>query len=293
MSKGRSSLTLDVVATLLLTVSVTMLTDFTHRMLSADPDSLGILSIAAQAAATVAATSAFTQAGWSWLKELLHHFGRKIDHQSAWRFGLSLSLAAIVIPAWCFVPARLANYYNTRGMQESQGAPEDALLDYQRAIALNPALHEPYANLGGLMEDSYQYDQAAKEYQQAIMVDIADPTPYDNLSRVVLLKGDPLTGLRIAEAGLKLQPNGEALLKNKAWAELNLGFYAQSVTDASKSDSAAGECIMGKAYTKLGKQAEARQAWSNFEKMNATATASDPFVEPDCALLAETPDEKN
>lgn len=289
---SRLDLTLDVVSALLLAISVTMLTDFTRRLLGSDPDSLGILAISIQAAFAVAATSTFTSAGWSWVEGLSQLFGRRAEAKARWRFGLSLVLAAVVIPVWFVAPDRLASYYNARGYEIYENNHVDsaqALRDYQRAIALNPQLHQAYVNLGGLMEDYYRYDEAAEQYRKGITAQLDDPTPYSNLARVLLLSGNSLTALRIADAGLGLNPSGEvksALLKNKAWAELNLGFTSQAIADATQSNSAAGECILGKVYIKLGKTEAARETWNGFEQMNAK-TSSGPAVEPDCQLLAE------
>lgn len=69
-----------VVAAVLLTSSVIMLTDFTHRLLGADPDGFGILSVTVQALFTVVAMSTFTKAGWSWMQNLFSRF--KLHPQS-------------------------------------------------------------------------------------------------------------------------------------------------------------------------------------------------------------------
>ena len=287
---GRLNLTLDVAAALLLTVSVTMLTDFTRRLLGSDPDSFGILAISIQAVLAVAATSTFTRAGWSWLEGLWQLLGMRIQERARWRFGLSLLLAGVVIAMWYVVPGRLADYYNARGLdiyENDRMDSAEALRDYQRAIGLNPQMHQPYVNLGGLMEDYYRYGEAAEQYRRAITAGYGDPTPYNNLSRVLLLSGDSLTALRIVDAALGLNPIPEvksALLKNKAWAELNLGFTSQAIADATQSNSAAGECILGKVYSKLGKTEAAREAWNSFQQKSAT-TQSGPTIEPDCTLL--------
>jgi hypothetical protein len=289
---SRLNLTLDVTAALLLTVSVTMLADFTRRLLGSDPDSFGILAISIQAMFAVAATSTFTSAGWSWLEGLWQLLGMGIQDRARWRFGLSLLLAGVVITVWYVVPGWLASYYNARGLEIYENNRMDsaeALRDYQRAIALNPEMHQPYVNLGGLMEDYYRYGEAAEQYRRGITAGYGDPTPYNNLARVLLLSGDSLTALRIADAALGLKPTAEvksALLKNRAWAELNLGFTSQAIADAKQSNSAAGECILGKVYIKLGKTEAAREAWNSFEQMSA-ATSSGPAIEPDCQLFAE------
>jgi tetratricopeptide (TPR) repeat protein len=113
---------------------------------------------------------------------------------------------------------------------------------------------------------------------------------------MLLLTGDSLTALRIVEDASRLNPNAQvtaALLKNKAWAELNLGFYPQAIEDATRSNSAAAECILGKVYAKLGKSADAVAAWKSFREKSASPKDGDPVIEPDCKLLAEVANENH
>jgi tetratricopeptide (TPR) repeat protein len=162
--------------------------------------------------------------------------------------------------------------------------------NYQRAVALNPALEPAYVNLGEVLEDFYLYEEAATQYRQAIVADRKDAIPYNNLARVLLTQGKSLTALRIAEDGLAENPDSQTaatLLKNKAWAEYELGFYFQSIQDAKNLKTAAGDCILGKAYTKMGRKPEARAAWAMFRQENKTAPGTASAVQPDCQLLAE------
>lgn len=296
MASQRISVTLNVLAALFLTISITMLTDFTRRLLSSDPDSVGILSISVQAVLAVVATSSFTTAGWAWLGGLLQRFGTGVHNKAQWRFALALGLVCVLAPLWHYLPPILAEHYNAQGFNLRASDPGEALQNYERAVALNPQLHLAYVNLGGLLEGFYRYDDAASQYRKAITVDHADPIPYNNLSRLLLLGGDSITALRIAEDALRLKPGSQvtsALLKNKAWAELNLGFYNQAVEDARKSNSAAGECILAKTYNKLGKPADVALAWSSFRNRTSTLINGEPVIEPDCELLAEAINEKN
>ena len=113
--KPLQDLTLDVAAALLLACSVTMATDFSRRILAANPDELGIASIAVQAAFSVAATSTFTKAGWQWVDTLRSNLRIKPLSKSRLRFSLALLLFLITFPTWIWVPDRLAVIYNDQG----------------------------------------------------------------------------------------------------------------------------------------------------------------------------------
>jgi len=279
----------DVLAALMLTISLTMLADFAHRLLSADPDSIGIGAISVQAALALAASSAFTDSGWEWFKKQESNNARR-------RCILAAAAFVLVALIWKFVPARLAKYYFEHGhdLESLRADPSGAMRNYQRAIALDPALEPVYVNLGEVLEDFYLYDEAATQYRQAIVADRKDAIPYNNLARVLLTQGKSLTALRIAEDGL--QEDGDAdtkatLKKNKAWAEYELGFYYQAVGDAKNLKTAAGDCILGKAYAKLGRKEDARAAWAMFRQENKAAPGTASAVQPDCQLLAEDIDE--
>jgi hypothetical protein len=85
-----------------------------------------------------------------------------------------------------------------------------------------------------------------------------------------------------------------ALRKNRAWAELQLGFLEPAEADANLSvsadaSSAASYCLLGKIYTKSGRLADAEKAWKAFSKLitSDTSLAKHPMVEPDCTILAQ------
>jgi len=308
MPSPKADLTRDLVGGLLLAVSVTMVTDFSHRLLGADPDSAGILSVSVQGLFAVAASSTFTEAGRVWIEGLRLHRPFLSLSTSGVRLLLAAALFAGVCPAWIWLPEILAQHYNTRAynLQNSGGPSVEAtnlaavVRDYQRAIALDPGFWFAQFNLGEVFEQSYQYDAAATQYRKAIVANGQDPSGYGNLSRVLLLEGDALTALRVADDGMKLNPSGEsaaALLKNRSWAELELTFYDQAVADAKLSleklpDGAAAYCMLGKSYAKLGDTADEQTAWENFLRVRSLPPKIEPMVEPDCVRLAEDFHEK-
>jgi tetratricopeptide (TPR) repeat protein len=299
-------------------MSATLLADFTHRLLGSDPDTIGMASIAAQAALTVAATSAFTKTGSALLQQTI---GRFIKSKSLLRFGLAALLFAIVTCAWFFLTPWLAQHYNRRGYNLDQvlkakaGSSQspnavaacqrtscqsraDVLRDYQRATALDPTLHAAYSNAGELLESFYRYDEAADQYRKAILAQPAgtvDTVAYANLSRLLLLNGKPMDALSVVQDALRVPPDSTSaasLYRNKAWAEYDLGFYSDAVTDGLNSKSAAGDCIVAQAYTKMGQAADASIAWTAFREQYASIAPNDPVVEPDCVLLSEESLEK-
>ena len=302
----RKSLGWDVAAAFFVTCSVTMLTDFTHRLLGANPDSLGIISISTQALFVVAATSTFTKAGSQWMQGFFSHLKIEGNSQPRWRFLLGTALFAVVCPIWIWLPSKLAQHYNTRAfnLQYLSTVPDPSreAQDYQRAVALDPNLSAAHFNLGELYESFYQYDNARDEYQKAIIANHGDINSYNNLSRAFLLEGNGMEGLRVADTGLGLVNSSTApvtlaaLRKNEAWAEYILGFYEPGLRDAnlsvqSQPNAAAAYCLLGKIYGKLGKTADAKASWKKFTNLMASPKGQQPMIEPDCIRLAEVENE--
>jgi tetratricopeptide (TPR) repeat protein len=297
----RSDLTYTLLALALFTASCTMIADFTHRMIAADPDSVGILSIALQIAAAIAASSTFSKSGWALVEGSLSHADTK-HGKTLFRLRLATIFCLLVTILWLFLPSLLARYYFTLGYNsEKKGDFAEATHNYQRAISLDPAPQYFYVNSGVVLERFYRYDDAAEQYRKAIVANLGDPVPYSDLARVLLLDNKPATALRIARDGLALPSHipvaTAALLKNKAWAEWLLGFAQAAIEDAKQSqeqqkqaanpNAAAATCLLGKIYTKLGRNDEAQQEWMSFRIQAAGPKTGQPDIEPDCQLFAE------
>lgn len=286
-----------IVPVALLTLSVAMLTDFTRRILSADPDGWGIVSIAFQALCALAATSSLTAAGRGWIERL--PLFRRIQSQfrPQWKLGASSVLfvaTILVLGAW---PNRLAEYYNNRAYHYMNSNDLSAALGFfQRAFALEPEMPQVHFNMAVLYEQTYQYDKAIAEYQQAIVADHFHVKAYASLSRLLILANQPLSALRAAtDATGLVSPDAvttAALRKNLAWAEDQLGFYADAESDAKKAlqspDVApAAYCVLGRIYTHWKKAPEARQAWKSFTAAIQVPNINPTTIEPDCKYLAE------
>jgi len=291
-------LTLDVAAALLLACSLTMATDFSRRILAANPDELGIASIAVQAAFSVAATSTFTKAGWQWVDSLRSNLQIKARSKSRLRFSLALLLFIITFPTWIWVPDRLALIYNDQGERLSTinpPNPQKALRSLQRSAALNPGLSAAHYNLGVLMEDSYQYDLAASQYQQAIAVNRQDIRSYNNLARLLLINGKAAIALSVVNNapinGAQDTKALAAIYENRASAEFDLGFNAQAIADAALSEkaypNAAAYCLQGRIFAKTGQSTQAEVAWQEFKKMQSASDQFQSTATAECSLTAE------
>lgn len=295
-----------IAATLLLTISVSLVTDFVRKMLGSDPDELGIFAIAVQAVLTVAAGSTFTEAGRRWIESALSRMGVRAQVQQTWKFVASACLLSLILPLWWWLPPGLARHYNDRAYHEKDADPAAAIRNYERAIKLDPKLQQAHFNLGELYEaQEYAYADASSEYQKAIITNPLDLRPYANLARLLVQDGKYLPALRILDAAVSMIPSdpstkkGEystfaGLYRNRASAEYQLGFDAYAVADGraglqfvQSAKSGPIYCILGKIYTRMGKKNEADAAWRQIREL-VTQSGGDvtSVADSDCIRLA-------
>jgi tetratricopeptide (TPR) repeat protein len=299
--KSLRDLWFDALAAILLACSLTMATDFARRVLGSNPDELGIASISAQAVLSVAVTSTFTKAGWQWIELARSRSRAKRLSRAELRFLLALSLVCIIFAFWNWLPQGLAVWYNNRAatlssQSPAQGAQSAQALKYlQRAIALEPGLPEAHYNLGVLLEDSYQYDLAATQYRQVIAASPQDVRSYNNLARLLLMAGKTEEALNVLnDAPVKDVQDVEtraAVLENRAWGELELGFTQQAIADSAASErdypTAALFCLQGKAFAKAGEVTRAKAAWQNYKSTQNASNSFQSTAGAECHLLAE------
>jgi tetratricopeptide (TPR) repeat protein len=302
----------NLLALVLLIASATLIADFTHRLLAADVDKIGLLSVALQIATAVVASSAFTKRGTALIDGLFTtKKGRRT--RTFIRLALAVGTFAFTLACWIYLPPRLAQHYYNEGLGaylQSQTTGTDtiqAILFNERAIALDPTQQGFYVLQGTLMEGLYRYDAAEDQYRKAVAANPRDPIGYNNLARLLILDGKPAAALKAVETGLgRNQPIPVAtagLLKNKAWAEWLLGFSQAAIADAKQSqieqkkagnpNAAAATCLLGEIYGKLRDNEQARAEWQLYLLESKQPLKGQPAIEPDCQLNAEVDNAKN
>lgn len=278
------------------TLSISMITDFSRRLLISDPDVVGILAIAVQALFAVGASSTFTAGGQRWLGSLINRLSVPVRYRDPLKFWAMAFLAALTLAIWQFAPPALAVYYDRRGLAIAEGHPAAALRDYNRALSLNPNDSQTHVNLAGAFLRDFEFTGAIAEYQKALLLDVDNLTAYNNLAYVLLISNNPTTALSVIDDAFNAKPLRPptndvkgALYKNLASAEYALGFVWKANEDINRSLKAfptrSVYCALAKIDTKLGKTADALEAWKT---MIATPQRpAQPMLEPDCIRLAE------
>jgi tetratricopeptide (TPR) repeat protein len=100
-----------------------------------------------------------------------------------------------------------AAIYNNRGAAlMSLGRPEAALLDYGRAIELDPLLPQAYSNRGNALTKLGRLDEALIDYDRALDLDDSLAAVYCNRGLTRKLQGDLTSGLHDFDRALNVDP---------------------------------------------------------------------------------------
>jgi protein O-GlcNAc transferase len=84
---------------------------------------------------------------------------------------------------------------------------DEAIVNFQKALELNPNLIHAYNYLGNAFQEKKQFDESIKYYQKAIKVNPADPIAYINLGILFQNTKQHEKAIKYFKAALQLNPN--------------------------------------------------------------------------------------
>jgi tetratricopeptide (TPR) repeat protein len=218
---------------------------------------------------------------------ILLTFGiRVVDRNRDWKDGLTLWSKTVRTVPEC-VRAR-----NNLGVELfNQGRYQEALVQYKRALGINPWLPEIMSNLGSVYASLKDYDQAIRWYQTALKRNPQNPKIYINLGRIYWdlgrkeeaydlyyaafqVKEDPAEGallignylnkkehyqgaVKMLKKALIFKPHSAEAHNNLGVAYNGLGLYekaAEEIREAIRLSPASAEAHnnLGVAYNGLG-----------------------------------------
>jgi tetratricopeptide (TPR) repeat protein len=266
-----------------LAISLSLIADAVPRFLSGGVDAIGVLAVIIPSLLALLTSGALTPIG----REARNYLFQKLA-KSYWSF-FSMAIALIflifLVVFHQFFP-QIAVYFHNQGEQQYQaGQLEQALSNYQKAIALNPSYAQAHYHLGILYEDLQQFDQAIAEYQLAVKQansasSLIRLQAYNNWGHLLvvqkeyakaitpLLEGKNALNYRQVTKNEDFQKTNYALLKNLGWAQLELKNYAEAnslLKEAIALDSkrAPAYCLLAEVLEAQGKKDEALKNWEN------------------------------
>lgn len=123
----------------------------------------------------------------------------------------------------------LAAAYNNRGnLLKALGNGFDALLNYDRAIALEPNVAEYYQNKGATLADNMaEMAMAEREYEKALDLNPNLTTALVNLGNVHKATGRRETAIKLYRRAIEVDPDYVDAHLNLSFALLDLGQYEE------------------------------------------------------------------
>ncbi len=141
--------------------------------------------------------------------------------------------------------------YNNRGVVlEKLGQFENALKDYNTAIALNASHDQAYNNRGVVLEKLGQFENAIKDYNTAITLNPSNYEAYDNLGVLYGNTGLIDKAIENFNKSLAVNPNDYNAYNSRGLLYFSLGQYDRALNDFNKTVQL--EPYSGEAYLNRG-----------------------------------------
>ncbi|MER7502935.1 tetratricopeptide repeat protein [Nonomuraea pusilla] len=161
---------------------------------------------------------------------------------------------------------RLVLYANRAQLTAAMGRPEQALADYDAAIALDPGYPDYYLDRGNLLLKLGRADEALADYESVMRLSPPFPEAYYNRAEVRYAAGD-LEGARAdLDHTLELDPAFTAAYVNRSGLCAAAGDTVQARRDAERGleldpDNPYLLCVLGQVEAAEGRAAEALAAF--------------------------------
>ena len=170
--------------------------------------------------------------------------------------------------------------YNNRGFAKTHKSDYDgATDDYDRAIALDPNYAAPYGKRGFAKLNKADYDGAIDDCSRAIAIDPNNAAAYNNRGTAKAHKGDHDSAIDDYDRAIAIDPNNAALYDSRGVAKLNKGDYDGAIDDCShaielKPDEALAYRNRGMIWLRLSEWDNAKADFTVANNMDSDILAS-------------------
>jgi Flp pilus assembly protein TadD len=121
-----------------------------------------------------------------------------------------------------------------------QGLYEEAMSEYDEAIALEPRYAPAYGGRGVLREVRGDTgDETLKDFEKAISLDPTNPVHHNNLGFALYLRGRHTDAIKAYRGGLRNDPTARRIHNNLGFAYGQLGHYQRARTEFERGGSPA------------------------------------------------------
>lgn len=259
-----------VATALLFTTALSLITEIARRFFAEGPDFTGALYTLVQAALALVAGGTLLGAGGNPLEAVLDAKGIRRRAHPRFKTVLAALVMLLALAGYLLLPF-VAKQYNAAGVKRAaEGNLSRAIQDFKRALSLSPDFSQAHYSLGRAYEAVLEYDNAASEYQKAIEIERDLYLAYNSLARLYIVqKEDTSSALGLIDRALDMTADDGrqstagvtqarfALLKNRGWANVQSGNYAQARIDLAEAQTlepqrASVHCLLAQVEEKQG-----------------------------------------
>jgi len=137
----------------------------------------------------------------------------------------SESLWSSVVTMFPFPASDPLVHYNLGNAYSQNGKYDDALVEFQRTLLLQPHHGRAYNNLGRIYVRQGRFDEAIAAFKQAVTINPGNGKAYNNLGSAYLMKGDADSAIREIKRSLAINANNADAHSNLALAYYSKGEY--------------------------------------------------------------------
>ena len=144
------------------------------------------------------------------------------------------------VSLWAYVtekePVRVPLAYNNRGLAfYKKGQLDQAIEDFNRAIALDPAFFKAYLNRGAAFVNRGQFDQANADFDEAIALHPSYPEAYNAKGSLFGMSGALDKAIEQFSKAIEINPDYSAAYGNRGAAYSLLGRNDKAVEDLDRA----------------------------------------------------------
>jgi tetratricopeptide (TPR) repeat protein len=115
-------------------------------------------------------------------------------------------------------PNLAETHYNLGNALLQKGDMDEAIAHFQRALQIKPGYTETHYNLGNALLQKGDMDEAIAHYQQALRIKHDYAEAHNNLGYALLQKGNVDEAIAHYQQALQIRPDYAKALNNLAWA---------------------------------------------------------------------------
>ena len=125
--------------------------------------------------------------------------------------------------------------YHRGVVYKSKGEYDRAILEYNKAIEIDPGFAKAYNGRGNVHQSKGEYDQASLDFTKAIEIDPKDAIAYTNRGRAFYAKGEYDRAIKDHTKAIELNPKFIEAYSNRGGAYFTKGEYDHAILDFTKA----------------------------------------------------------